>query len=122
MPLAGTVLCGIAVQFSLSSTRSYVLNASLLFVSTVFFLSHCVYFAVIFGTVGVNAFMLADSLRMIQQNSFGAFFSGSPAWITLTLPSTFAMSLCFFLGALYWLVMAAVQVVQRTCLAKSEAV
>jgi hypothetical protein len=93
LPLAGAVLCGIAVQVPIGVAAHVVL----LFLAFVCNLVHGVACVVIFSEFGLNTFMHADTIRMLPSH-VGAFMSGSPSWITLTLPCTVAVNCCFCFG------------------------
>jgi hypothetical protein len=98
LPLTGTILCGIAINIVSATlwvrTAIYCCAMALTF-------AHTVYMTEIFASLGTNAFMNADSLRMVNENyKLGgyAFVSGSPAWITLTMPTAFCLNLFFCIG------------------------
>jgi hypothetical protein len=90
IPLAGTVLCGIAINLQSNDAVRMGLYAVALLCNVI----HLLYMTISYATFGYNAFMHADSIQTVGT----AFVSGSPAWITLTMPTTFCVNLFFCIG------------------------
>jgi hypothetical protein len=90
IPLAGTVLCGIAINLQSNDAVRMGLYAVALLCNVI----HLLYMTISYAVFGYNAFMRADSIQTVGT----AFVSGSPAWITLTMPTTFCVNLFFCIG------------------------
>ena len=96
--LTGTILCAIAINI-VSAGR--MVRLSLYIGALLLNVVHLLYMTVTLATLGTNAFMHADSIRMVNDHwELGgyAFVSGSPAWITLTMPTLYCVNLFVCMG------------------------
>ena len=96
LPLTSTILCGIAINVVSKDLRFQLSMYSCAFVLN---LIHCIAMTTIYATNGTNAFMHADTFRMVNEDLSGyAFVSGSPAWVTLMMPTAFFVNVLFCIG------------------------
>ena len=99
LPLTSTILCCIAINArSLFNVR---FQLSLYSCALVLNCIQCTAMTILYATNGTNAFMYADSFRMVNEDSKlsgYAFVSGSPAWVTLMMPTTFFVNVLFCIG------------------------
>jgi len=98
IPLTGTILCGIAIHMASGDQQ---IRLGLYVCAMLLNVVQIIYIIAIYATVGTNAFMNADSIRMVNNHwELGgyAFVSGSPAWITLIMPTSTFVNVFFCIG------------------------
>jgi hypothetical protein len=98
LPLTSTILCGITINIVPANVR---FQFSMYACALVLNLIQCIAMTVLYSTNGTNAFMYADSFRMVNEDSKlsgYAFVSGSPAWVTLMMPTSFFVNVLFCIG------------------------